>query len=92
MYEVLKPQLKDPQRLFGALEREIIYYRDRKQCAVCGAEVVWPEVEIHHIEEHTRGGSTALENGVLVHRHCHPKGSSAIEFEKRWQERKGHAK
>lgn len=87
MYEILKPQLKDPQRLFGALEREIIYYRDKKRCAVCGAEVIWPEAEIHHVEEHTKGGPTSLENGVLVHRHCHPKGSRAAEFAKEWRER-----
>jgi hypothetical protein len=87
MYELLKPQLKDPQRLFGALERELIYYRDKKLCAVCGGEVLWSEAEIHHIEEHTKGGPTLLENGVLVHRHCHPKGVAAIEFAKQWQER-----
>jgi hypothetical protein len=87
MYEILNPQLKDPKRLFGALERELTYYRDRKRCAVCGAEVVWSEVEIHHIEEHTKGGHTTLENGVLVHRHCHPKGSNAIKFAKQWRAR-----
>jgi hypothetical protein len=32
MHSVLKPQLKDSQRLFGELEREIIYYRDGKMC------------------------------------------------------------
>jgi hypothetical protein len=87
MREVLKPQLKDPQRLYGALEREIIYYRDKKCCAVCGLEVSWPEVEIHHVEEHGKGGKTTLENGVLVHKKdCHPKGAKAVEFARRWAE------
>jgi hypothetical protein len=89
MYEILKPQLKDPQRLFGTLERELIYYRDKKLCAVCEGEVVWSEAEIHHIEEHAKGGHTILDNGVLVHRHCHPKGAAATEFAKRWRERHG---
>lgn len=88
MHEFLKPQLKDPQRLFGTLERELIYYRDGKRCAVCGADVVWSEIDIHHVEEHTKGGPTIIENGALVHRHCHPKGPSAIEFAKQWRERK----
>lgn len=87
MYEILKPQLKDSKRLFGTLEREIIYYRDRKECNVCRAEVIWPEVEIHHVEEHAKGGPTVLENGALVHRQCHPKGSAATEFAKQWRGR-----
>ena len=89
MLEVLKPQLKDPKRLFGSLEREIIYYRDKKKCAVCDGEVIWSEADIHHIEEHTKGGPTKLENGVLVHRHCHPKGPAATEFARQWRVRNG---
>lgn len=81
MLKFLQPlQLKDPKRLFGPLEREIIYFRDAKKCAVCKSEVAWEEVEIHHGEEHTLGGPTRLENGHLVHRYCHPKGRAAQEF------------
>ena len=86
MREFLQLQPKDPTRLFGVLERELIYYRDRKHCAVCNAEVVWPEAEIHHIEEHAKGGPTKLENGALVHKHCHPKGRAAVDFATRWKE------
>lgn len=88
MREVLKPKLKDPQRLYGALERELIYYRDKKNCAVCNCEVPWPELEIHHIEGHAMGGETTLENGVLVHKNCHPKGTQAVEFAMRWADNK----
>jgi hypothetical protein len=87
MREAIKPQLKDANRLFGALEREIIYYRDQKKCAVCGADVVWQEAEIHHVDQHAKGGLTEIENGALVHSHCHPKGKAADEFVKKWQER-----
>ncbi len=86
MWEALKPQLKDPKRLFGPLEREIIYYRDRKQCGVCEAEVTWDESDIHHVDGHANGGRTTLANGALVHRHCHPKGEVATtEFAKTWK-------
>lgn len=71
---------KDPKRLYGELERELIYYRDRKRCAVCNAEVVWSESEIHHVEGHAAGGPTTVNNGVLVHGACHPKGSAAVAF------------
>lgn len=87
MHENLQPQLKDPKRLFGALEREIIYYRDEKHCAVCGADVVWAEAEIHHIDQHAKGGVSLVGNGVLVHAHCHPKGKAADDFAKAWNEK-----
>ena len=32
LYERLPLKMKDPRRAFGALDREIIYYRDRKRC------------------------------------------------------------
>ena len=83
MYEFLSPLApKDPKRTFGSLERELIYFRDGKKCAIpgCGGEVAWDDAEIHHVEEHAQGGPTILENGVLVHRHCHPKGNAAQEF------------
>ena len=73
--------LKDPNRSYGPLERELIYWRDKKRCNVCDAEVIWEDAEIHHIREHAKGGRTELSNGVLVHGHCHPKGISATKFE-----------
>jgi len=81
MFEFLQPlHLKDPKRAFGTLEREILFFRDSKKCAVCGAPVVWDEAEAHHVQEHAEGGPTQLKNAALVHRHCHPKGASAKAF------------
>ena len=91
MRDVLNLQLKDSQRLYGTLERELIYYRDKKRCAVCGVEVAWPDLEIHHIEEHGKGGMTTLENGVLVHKDCHPKGVKAVEFARKWAEKRNRS-
>ena len=82
-------QKKDPKRLYDGLERELIYYRDRKLCAVCKAEVVWSETEIHHIEGHAEGGPTTLDNGVLVHGACHPKGSAATAFAEQFHKANG---
>ena len=80
MLEFMAPlTLKDPVRAFGPLERELIYYRDHKRCAVCASEVIWTDGEIHHIERHSVGGPTVLANGVLVHRHCHPKSKGSEE-------------
>ncbi|MEZ6015673.1 MAG: HNH endonuclease signature motif containing protein [Planctomycetota bacterium] len=85
MLEALQPEPKDPKRLFGALEREIIYARDKKRCVVCGSDVLWDEAEYHHVNEHAKGGRTELANGVLVHGHCHPKGEAARAFAEQYK-------
>ena len=77
---------KDSKRVFGSLDREIIYWRDGKKCGVCGSEVLWTEAQIHHIKEHSQGGRTELDNGKLVHAHCHPKAGAAKEFAAQIQE------
>jgi hypothetical protein len=92
MYELVKPQMKDPTRIYGALERELIYYRDKKKCQApeCGGDVPWSDHEIHHVEEHSKGGPTTMDNGALVHKHCHPKGNRATgEFAEQWKKRRG---
>lgn len=88
MFRMMEPKPKDPQRIFGPIEREIIYARDRKQCQVCNGEVVWDEADFHHVEAHNDGGRTTIDNGALVHRECHPKGAVAVaEFARRWRSR-----
>lgn len=87
MRDLLTLQMKDPQRAFGALERELIYYRDKKRCTQCGSDVIWSEAEVHHVIQHSQGGKTSLDNGALVHRHCHPKGAAAeAEFATKWRQ------
>lgn len=64
MISLLNPIRKDATRVYGQLEREIIYYRDNKQCAVCDLEINWTDLEIHHLNEHQNGGQTTMENGL----------------------------
>ena len=86
----LKPVLLDENRIFGNEEREIVYYRDQKRCAVCKQEIRWQDLEIHHIEEHQAGGQTVIENAVPVHKDCHPKGQKAEEFRLQWLANRPH--
>ena len=67
----------DPNRGFDALEKEVIWNRDRGQCQnpACerpGHRVPYREATIHHVIEHTDGGPTTLQNGVLICPECHP--------------------
>ncbi len=66
----------DPNRLFDPLEKEVIWNRDRAlcqnpRCERSGQRVPFGEATIHHIIEHTTGGSTTLQNGVLICPECH---------------------
>ena len=81
MLEHMQPTPKDPNRLFGSIERETIYHRDGKRCRApnCGKEVLWRDAEIHHVEPHGHGGKTIISNGALVHRECHPKGADDVK-------------
>ena len=48
--------------------------------------MLWSDAEIHHIQPHSNGGSTNLENGALVHKACHPKSQKDVaDFEKHWK-------
>jgi len=81
MHEYLAPlQTRDPRRAYGLLDRELIFFRDGKRCAVCRGAAAWDDADIHHVVEHTVGGATTLANGVLVHRACHPQGEAARLF------------
>jgi hypothetical protein len=88
MLEDLQPVKKDSNRIYGLLEREILYFQYRKQCVVCEEEISWEDLEIHHVDEHHHGGQTTLENGVPVHKKCHPKGPAAISFNIKWKDEK----
>lgn len=88
MLAALKPVILDPTRLFGELEREIVYYQNEKRCAVCGDLILWPDLEIHHVEEHQAGGRTNIENAAPVHKDHHPKGPEATaKFRAQWLSR-----
>lgn len=91
MFSILNPTRKDSVRTYGQLEREIIYYRDNKRCQVCNVEIKWDDLEIHHVNEHQNGGQTTIENGVAVHKDCHPKGQAAIAFYNQWKAKKDAA-
>ena len=91
MLELLSPHLKkrDSQRIFGDIERDIIYERDHRQCQWCKMKnerhtVFWDEMEIHHVEPHHQGGATQIENGALMHKDCHPRDGQKVDQFKEW--------
>jgi len=57
-------------RLFNATQRRAIVLRDR-ECLIPGCDVPAEWCEIHHVEEHARGGPTHTSNGVPLCWHHH---------------------
>ena len=80
MLEYMQPTPKDQDRTFGAIERELIYYRDKKRCRApsCSKEVPWGDAEFHHVKPHSDGGATIISNGALVCRECHPLSAGDV--------------
>ena len=76
MYSKITVVALDQDRRFGPLEREVIWNRDRgccqnPGCLLPGKRVSFHHAEIHHIIEHSAGGSTTLKNGILICNQCH---------------------
>ena len=77
VYSQIRLTPLDPQRLFDPLEKEVIWNRDRgicqnPKCQRPGRKVMFKDAHVHHVIEHTVGGRTTLQNGVLICPDCHP--------------------
>jgi hypothetical protein len=76
MFPKIRITPRDPNRCFDTLEKEVIWDRDRGLCQNPGCErpgrrVAFSDARIHHVHEHTAGGPTTLQNGILVCDKCH---------------------
>ncbi len=92
MLKLLSPTKKDKNRSFSDLERRTIFYRDMGLCQWCWMSendhnVPWEECEFHHVTPHADGGPTSIQNGVLVHRDCHPKRKEDTNLFYEWWHR-----
>jgi len=63
-------QLGTLERVFGHHQRRAISLRDGG-CVIPGCHVRAEWCEIHHVVEHSRGGPTHTDNGVLLCWHHH---------------------
>ena len=62
---------KDPQRSFSVEQRRIIWSTTTKRkCGHCGCELMWQDFTIDHIDPHSKGGQSRLNNAALLCRRC----------------------
>jgi len=91
IYPKIKVVPRDPNRSFDSLEREVIWNRDRGQCQnpACSRpdrRVSFRDATIHHIVEHSAGGTTTLRNGVLICPECHTNRAGLQHLTQHFQE------
>ena len=70
-------EYKDIQRLFSVEQRRLLWHStDQKKCRVCKKTLSWSDFTIDHIDPHSKGGKSRLENAALMCRkHNSSKGN-----------------
>jgi hypothetical protein len=62
---------RDAQRGFTAEQRRILWNSTEEQkCKVCGCKLSWDNFTVDHVDPHSRGGRSRLDNAALVCRAC----------------------
>ncbi|MBI4023344.1 MAG: HNH endonuclease [Verrucomicrobia bacterium] len=84
-------QTPKPPAWESGLEKEVIWNRDRglcqnPRCPRPERRVPFREATIHHVIEHTAGGNTKLQNGVLICPDCHANRSEMQRLASHFQE------
>ena len=58
---------KDSQRNFSLEQRRLIWNTsDEKKCKACKKNLTWEDFTVDHIDPHSKGGRTALDNAALM--------------------------
>jgi len=62
---------KDAQRGFTSEQRRIIWSTSaQRKCVGCGCVLTWHDFTIDHIDPHSKGGRSRLDNAALMCRPC----------------------
>lgn len=65
---------RDGQRGFTAEQRRLLWSSSAdKKCKECGVKLSWGNFSVDHVDPHSRGGRSVLDNAALV---CQPCNSS----------------
>lgn len=72
---------KDAQRGFSAEQRRIIWSTSaQRKCTGCNCVLNWQDFTIDHIDPHSKGGRSKLENAALLCRSCNSsKGNRRLK-------------
>lgn len=71
---------RDAQRGFTSEQRRILWNSTEEQrCKACRVKLSWDNFTVDHVDPHSRGGRSRLDNAALVCRSCNSaKGNRAV--------------
>ena len=62
---------RDSQRGFTPEQRRLLWNSSvTKSCSECGVKLTWDNFSVDHVDPHSRGGRSELENAALVCQSC----------------------
>ena len=62
---------RDAQRTFTPEQRRLLWTSSAdKSCAECDVKLSWGNFSVDHVDPHSRGGRSELENAALVCQSC----------------------
>lgn len=74
--EIINLETKDNKRFFDANQKTVIWRRDNGICKKCGCKVEFKDMHADHVNSHSKGGKTTIENGQTLCAKCNlSKGS-----------------
>jgi hypothetical protein len=69
--------IKDSQRGFTAEQRRIIWSTSaERKCKGCSRKLSWDDFTIDHIDPHSKGGKSRLDNAALMCQSCNSSKSN----------------
>ncbi len=77
--EIIDLVPKDNNRFFNQNQKVVIWRKNNGQCVTCGCKIEFTEMHADHIEPHSKGGKTTIENGQTLCAKCNQKKGSRSE-------------
>lgn len=74
------PKRKKTEPKFRAVERELLYDRCGGLCDWCGRPLLEQDMDAHHRQLRSAGGTWALSNLLAVHHDCHVNQPESIHM------------
>jgi len=71
---------RDGQRGFTPEQRRLLWSSSAdKKCKVCGVKLSWENFSMDHVDPHSRGGRSALDNAALVCQSCNSAKGNRVK-------------
>jgi hypothetical protein len=71
---------RDGQRIFSQEQRRLLWSTSSdKKCKECSTKLSWGNFSMDHVDPHSRGGRSALDNAALVCKSCNSSKGNRVK-------------